>query len=218
MSAQPPHSHARQGIFCDACGAHAIRRLALRDGRGEFRCEACGRQLNRLVPPLGIVTGASGVGKTTIIPHLQRLLPGYGVLDKDAMWAQDWDTAYNNLFRVASALAQGGRATVIVGTIIPGHLDGLSDRDLAGPVSYANLHCDDATRADRLRHRRTWDVPDAPFIEDHRLFARWLLKHAATHFSPPMPTFDTSATAPEAVAARVAAWVWETVPGNPERW
>jgi energy-coupling factor transporter ATP-binding protein EcfA2 len=207
MTAQPAFPESRQGVFCDECGAYAIRRRSLHAGIAEFRCDACQRELTQRVLPLCIVTGASGVGKTTILPHLQRLLPEYGVLDKDAMWARDWDMAYNNLFRVASALAQGGRGTVIVGTIIPAHIDGLSDRDLVGRIAYANLHCDDATRARRLRHRRTWGLPDPAFIDAHREFAQWLLDNAAQRFVPPMPTFDTTATPPGEVAVGVAAWV-----------
>lgn len=208
MTAQPsPLPPARQGMFCDQCGAHAIRRIALHDQTGTFRCEECRREITRRVLPLAIVTGASGVGKTSTLPHLQRLLTECAVLDKDAMWAGDWDTAYNNLFRIASALAQGGRPTVIVGTIIPEHLHGLSDRDLVGAIAYANLHCDDATRARRLRHRRTWGPPDADFIEAHRQFAQWLLDNAEERFVPPMPTFDTTACPPAEIAAQVAAWV-----------
>lgn len=204
---EPRPAEARQGMFCDQCGAYSIQRRGLNDDIGEFLCGNCQRHFSRRVLPLFIVTGASGVGKTTIAPLLQRLLTDYGVFDKDLMWARDWDMACNNFFRIASALAQGGRATVVVGTIIPEHLTGLSDRDLVGTISYANLHCDDATRAQRLLHRRTWGVPDEEFIRTHQEFARWLLEHAHTDFEPPMPTFDTAVNSPEAVARAIAQWV-----------
>lgn len=194
-------------MFCDRCGAYAIRRQQLQDGIGDFVCDECRRRFSRRVLPLYIVTGASGVGKTSIITRLQELLTECGVLDKDQMWSRNWDMVCNNFFRIASALAQGGRDTVIVGTIIPEHVIGLSDRDLVGTIYYANLHCDDATRRHRLLTRRTWDVPDEEFIQKHKEFARWLLDHAATDFGHPMPTFDTAVDTPEVVADNVATWV-----------
>jgi transposase-like protein len=201
-------------MFCDRCGSFTIARTTLDSDRGEFACSTCGRQFSRRVLPLFIVTGASGVGKTTIIELLQRRLTEYGVFDKDALWAQDWDTVYNNYFRIASALAQGGRLTVIVGTILPEFFAGLADRDLVGTIHYANLHCDDETRARRLLTRRTWGIPDEAFIRDHQVFARWLLDHAETDFDPPMPTFDTTTAPPEDVAEEVARWVRGGVPAR----
>jgi hypothetical protein len=201
-----PNVDARQGMFCDRCGASAIERITLEGRQGTFICARCGRTDTRQVRPLLIVTGASGVGKTSIIPHLQRELTEMVVLDKDAMWARDWDMAYNNLFRVASAVAQSGRPTMVVGTILPDMIDGLSDRCLVDPVVYANLHCSDASRRTRLLGRRTWDIPDDAFIRQHAEFAGWLLKNADTAFDPPMPTFDTDADIPAQVAGRVAMW------------
>ena len=202
-------------MFCDRCGEYAVRRAGLVEEIGTFRCARCHREFERRVLPLSIVTGASGAGKTSIIPPLQRLLTECGVLDKDAMWATTWDMAYNNLLRVASALAQGGRHTVIVGTILPEMLDPLSDRCLVGMIRYANLHCDDENRARRLLTRRTWDIPDDEFIDQHRVFAQWLLDHAATDFDPPMSTFDTTSRPPGDVARDVAAWVRNTNEGKP---
>jgi hypothetical protein len=205
MEMRMPES--RLGIFCDVCGNYGIRRTGLDRDIGFFGCEHCGRQFERRVLPLFIVTGASGSGKTAIIPHLQHLLPGYGVFDKDWMWATDADMVHNNFFRIASALAQGGSATVILGTLLPEFFDGLSDRDLVGQIRYANLHCAPDLRAWRLMTRRTWDLPDDAFIRKHQKFAEWLLDHADSDFGAPMPTFDTTFSVPEAVAFQIANWV-----------
>ena len=209
MTAQelPASAEARQGMFCDRCGQYAISRRTLVADTGEFQCAHCQRHFTRRVLPLFIVTGASGVGKTSIISALQQQLPGYAVLDKDLMWARDWDMAYNNFFRIASSLAQTGLYTIIVGTIIPEHLQGLSDRDLVGSIGYAILHCDDQTRRQRLLTRREWGLPSEEFIRTHEAFARWLLEHAERDFGEPMVTFDTSTAAPEAIAAAVALWI-----------
>jgi hypothetical protein len=186
--------------FCGECGEWAVGQVSLDGRRGTFRCEACGHRIERAVAPLLVVTGASGSGKTAILEPLRQLVPGVAVFDKDLMWAADWDQAYNNFFRVASALAQAGVQAVIVGTITPENVEGLADRDLVGEIAYLNLHCDDAERERRLRARPAWRrSSDEAFIERHRRFAQWLLDH--------METVRTDESTVEEVAAAVAAWV-----------
>lgn len=202
-----PTVETRKGMFCYACGGYTVKRRELVTCSGTFVCADCGCQFTKTVLPLFIVTGASGVGKSAIIEPLQHLLTEYGVFDKDQIWASNWDMVYNNFFRIASALAQGGRKTVIVGTIIPEHLEGLSDRDLVGEINYINLHTDDQTRRMRLISRRKWGLPDEEFIQQHARFAAWLLANAETKFGHPMPTFDTTSISPEAVAEQVAGWI-----------
>lgn len=194
-------------MFCYQCGGYTVKRRALIEGIGTFSCGDCGSQFTKIVLPLFIVTGASGVGKSSIIEPLQRLLTGYGVFDKDQMWAGSWDMAYNNFFRIASALAQGGKGTVLVGTIVPDHLDGLSDRDLVGETFYINLHTDDETRRMRLLSRRKWGYPNEAFIEEHARFAAQLLRDANTEFGQPMLTIDTTKTTPQKAAEEVAEWI-----------
>ena len=206
-TSQPTESSVRRGMFCSFCGIQAVRRIELADEQGVFRCTNCGDTTVRNVLPMVVVTGASGVGKSSVIQPLQTKLTDYVVLDKDAMWSASWEQAYNNFFRIASAVAQAERVTVVVGTILPEMVDTLSDRDLVGAIHYANLHCNDETREQRLLARRTWDIPDSGFIAEHQQFARWLVEHAETDFTPPMPMFETATDPPEVIADRLAEWV-----------
>jgi hypothetical protein len=202
-----PTAQSRKGMFCYPCGKYTVKRRELINCIGTFTCAACGYQFTKTVLPLFIVTGASGTGKSAIIEPLQHLLTEYGVFDKDQMWARDWDMAYNNFFRIASALAQGNKKTVIIGTIIPDMLEGLSERDLVGDIFYINLHTDDQTRRNRLTSRRNWGLPGEEFIQEHARFATWLLTNAETQFGYPMPTIDTTSKSPEEVAKQVAGWI-----------
>jgi broad-specificity NMP kinase len=197
----------RKGMFCYECGRYTVKRRELSNCLGYFTCDACGYQIKKTVLPLFIVTGASGVGKSAIVEPLQHLLIEYGVFDKDHIWATDWDMVYNNFFRIASALAQGNKKTVVVGTIIPEHLEGLSDRDLVGDIFYINLHTDDQTRRTRLTTRRKWGLPSEEFIQEHARFAAQLLMDAETNFGHPMPTIDTTSKSPKEVAKQIADWI-----------
>jgi transposase-like protein len=197
----------RKGMFCYQCGSYTVKRHELISCIGYFTCDNCGYQFTKTVLPLFIVTGASGAGKSAILEPLQHLLTEYGVFDKDQIWARDWDMVYNNFFRIASALAQGDKKTVVVGTIVPEHLEGLSDRNLVGEIFYINLHTDDQTRRTRLTSRRKWGLPSEEFIQEHAKFAAQLLMDSETLFGHPMPTIDTTYKSPEEVAELVAGWI-----------
>lgn len=101
---------------------------------------------------------------------------------------------------MASALAQAGVQAVIVGTLTPENVEGLTDRDLVGEIAYLNLHCDDAERERRLRTRPAGRRSSDPaFIERHRLLAQSLLDH--------VETVRTDTSTPEEAAGASAAWV-----------
>ena len=194
-------------LVCPHCGAYALSNLDRRPDA--TRCTACQAVTPANILPLFGVTGASGSGKTTIIPALRPLLPDCVVFDKDLLWGRPaTDQFTNNWLRIAYSVAQSGRYSVLCGTTMPWDVEACADRTLVGPVHYLNLHCTDTVRAARLRARPAWrgSGSDA-FVAEHRAFARWLLDNAATAYDPPMVTVDTSGRPVAAVAAEVAAWV-----------
>jgi len=60
-------------LVCPSCGAYALGNPARTPG--ETSCSACGRTTPANIFPLCVVTGASGSGKTTVIPALRERLP-----------------------------------------------------------------------------------------------------------------------------------------------
>ena len=172
-----------------------------------IRCPTCDHVEAQRIVPLWIVTGASGVGKTTVVAALRSLLPAWEIFDTDIIHAADWQQHRSNWLRLAHAIAQNGRYTLLCGTMLPQDVDRCDHRALFSQVYYLNLHCDDATRAARLLARPAWRQCHTPeFVEQHRQFAHWLLDHAATHFDPPMPTVDTTHATPQAVAEQIRDW------------
>jgi hypothetical protein len=166
--------------------------------------------------PLFVVTGASGSGKTFVIPELRCQLPECLVFDKDLLWGRAApDQFTNNWLRIAYSVAQGGRHTVICGTLMPGDLQACEDRSLVGTIHFLNLHCADDVREQRLRERPAWrQAADEAFIARHKQFARWLLENAATAYEPPMPTVDTSQAPVSEIAGSIAEWVQGVLGGR----
>jgi hypothetical protein len=169
-------------------------------------CPGCRVTMPARLLPLFVVTGASGVGKTAVVPALRECLPAWEIFETDILHGADWQQVKCNWLRVAYAIAQSGRHTILCGTILPEQLTQCDHHSLFRHIYYLNLHCDDATRAARLRARPAWRGCDEAFIDQQRRFAGWLLDHAATAFDPPLPTVDTSYAAPAEVARHIGAW------------
>ena len=70
-------------IVCNGCGAYI--RPAVNVEQQSIRCRQCQAVTPMQVLPLFIVTGASGVGKTAVVPVLRRLLPDWAIFETDVM-------------------------------------------------------------------------------------------------------------------------------------
>ncbi len=92
------------------------------------------------------------------------------------------------------------------GTVLPDWLDGLDHRHFFEPIHYLALHCDDTTRAERLRARPAWRGWNEARIAEHAEFARWFVDNAETAFSPPLSIVDTSAGTTLDTAKEVRDW------------
>lgn len=156
-------------------------------------------------PPLFIVTGASGVGKSTVVPELQKLMPELLIFDIDAIYGYIEDTIVktNVWLRIARSIAENGRLTVICGTSMPWDAEKCDDYTYFSQIYYLNLHCDDETREKRLRARNWSDE----MIGNYKNFAKWLIDNADTAYNPPMPTVETTKSPPSTVAGQIKAWI-----------
>jgi predicted ABC-type ATPase len=195
--------------YCQACDEPRL--LAL-DG-GVARCPACGNvDPDALIRPLFVVTGASGSGKTTILPELLSRMAGRcAVFDVD--WLIDplgraakdgqvnWSAFRDTWLHVAHGVAQNGLPTLLLAPFIPEHLDQLHGRAWVANIHYLVLDCPDDERRRRIEARPRWRARD---IDEQTAFGRWLRQNLA-------PVIDTSSQSPSEVAEAVAAWVHAVV-------
>jgi predicted kinase len=191
-------------IVCDRCGGY-IQPVVNVEAQA-IRCPVCDHVAAMRMLPLFVVTGASGVGKTTVVRELRTLLPDWEIFETDIIHGADWQQVKCNWLRIAHSIAQSGRHTILCGTLLPEELRQCDHVSFFSQIHFLNLHCDDVTRAARLHARPAWRGCDEAFIEQHRRFAQWLLDHAATDFDPPMPTVETTHATPAQVAEQIRAW------------
>lgn len=158
--------------------------------------------------PLFIVTGASGVGKTSVVEPLQQIMPDWQVFETDILWdsGRDWQFVRQNWLRIAHCIAQTGRATILCGTHLPEQIDACDCREFLSPVHYLILHCEDETLVARLQGRPAWHNQTDAFIAEQRRFNRWLVENATTAFDPPAALVDTTHASVTEVGRRIKAW------------
>jgi hypothetical protein len=108
-------------VVCPGCGAYTQPVVDV--AAQASLCPACGHQAPVRILPLFIVTGASGVGKTAVVGELRRLLPAWDIFETDVIHGADWQQVKCNWLRIAYAIAQSGRYTLLCGTMLPEEVD-----------------------------------------------------------------------------------------------
>lgn len=163
--------------------------------------------------PLVVLSGASGAGKSAIVPLLiERLAGTCVVFDVDLLIdplrdaspdrSVEWDAFRDTWLHVAAGVARNRLPTVLVGPFIPEHFETLPGRELVGEIAYGVLDCPDDVRRTRIEARPSWRLRD---IDEQVAFGAWLRTNLA-------PVFDTNAATPEETAEAVAGWIRELLP------
>lgn len=151
--------------------------------------------------PIFLITGASGSGKTTIIPELYKICPEYIVLDLDALQnplGQDWNLIKNTWIQVANQLTLNNKVSILCGTFMPEEFTKIDAEGRFIPY-FIGLHCSDEDREKRLKERG-WSEE---FIQEHKQFNSWLVNNADKAFNPNMSLVDTSYMTPDKAATEV---------------
>lgn len=155
-----------------------------------------------------VVTGASGSGKTAVLPALAHRLRDRCVtfdadllLDAAGAFADgrpiNW-TAFGDLWlAVAHGVAQSGRPTVLLGPFIPEHVQRHTARRWIGDIHYLVLDCPDEVRRTRISARPPWRSRD---VEDQIEFGHWLRDHITDRV-------DTGTGTPDDTAQAIATWI-----------
>lgn len=82
-------------------------------------CPVCGAKWNFIKKPLYVITGCSGVGKTTAGQELQKLTTDYVVLDADFFYnimphesEEDYYDQIEHIFSLSNNISQSGKSVV----------------------------------------------------------------------------------------------------------
>lgn len=208
--------------FCPACSA-TRRDVAVDHDAGTVTCPACGSTRAYDSHPLLVVTGASGVGKTTVYREVVGTVDAV-VVESDLYWLEprgDVEAAWRTVpeeFRHAfhllqyASLAQSGRPVVAFGSGL-GDVERTEQLDEAGyfsRIEYLALVCDVDEQARRLRARSSWaDAAEAgePWADvDAQTAANERFQTLAASRDDYEAVDTTDATVEETVNA-VSSWI-----------
>jgi broad-specificity NMP kinase/DNA-directed RNA polymerase subunit RPC12/RpoP len=179
-------------------------------------CPECGHGRRFRQVALFAVSGASGTGKTAIGNELAAALPEHVVLDKDVLWKQEYEESPKALeafrrtwLRIAMNIAQGGRSSVLIGTVLPEHYESQPERRFFSDIHYLALVCRNDELEARLRARPAWRGWDDEKVERMLTFNTWVIQNAAAT-TPPMAVLDTTNDSVETSVRAVVRWVRST--------
>ena len=198
---------------CPNCGALRADKIIVPEGPYAV-CPNCQYQHKFVRLPLFVISGASGVGKSTICLALAAKTKDFVVMESDILWQPEFNepaTGYRNYremwLRVCKNITQVGKSVILCGSGVPAQFEQCVERRYFTAIHYLALVCRDEVLESRLRSRPSWrGSSNEEYIRTHIAFNRWL-KENARHTQPPMSLLDTSEISVDETVEAVGNWI-----------
>jgi len=205
---------------CPNCGEYRADKIVLPEGPYAV-CPVCEYRHMFIRLPLLVLTGASGVGKTTTCLALAAKTKDLVVMESDILWRDEFNqpaTDYRNYretwLRVCKNISQAGKPVVLCGAAVPEEFERCVERRYFSDIHYLALVCGDEVLASRLRNRPAWrGSSEDEYIKEHVGFNGWL-KENARGTQPPMALLDTTEITADESVERVEGWVIRCLDGK----
>lgn len=130
---------------CEACGGRAGLLPAV---GSVLRCPHCADERPFVRPPLLVVTGPAGVGKSTVCNRLAGTVPGAALVDADIIGeghvsvvssVPDYTAFWRSMMRLAHELAQNGLVVAYFSVMLPEQV--LANGDALGYFDSVHFLC-----------------------------------------------------------------------------
>jgi energy-coupling factor transporter ATP-binding protein EcfA2 len=161
--------------------------------------------------PLFVITGASGVGKSTISKMLYENEKNYIVLESDILWDERFNTPEDNYrkyrelwMRLCANISQIGLPVVLCGCALPEQFEFCIERKYFTDIYYIGIICDEHILVSRMRDGRK--ITDEGWIKSSVEFNNWLRKNA-DKTSPLINLIDCSKITLDEAVEKVDVWI-----------
>jgi broad-specificity NMP kinase len=133
---------------CEVCGRRGVFPDLIPPVGDVLRCPHCADERPFVRPPLLVVTGTAGIGKSVLCARLSGTIPGALFLDADILASdlvsvvspnQDYPAFWRSMLRLAHELAQNKVVVVYFGVVLPEQV--LANSDLLTYFDSVNFLC-----------------------------------------------------------------------------
>ena len=193
---------------CPKCGDYGWNKEVV---GSEIRCPGCGHVWPFRKLPLFVLTGCSGVGKTTTAQALLQRRTDFVVLDADYLYAimkpgnkDEYRQWVEQMMNLAKEIAQSGRPVVWVTAGCLDMFHPAYHRRFFTEIHCLALVCSEETLRSRMTAGR--GITDENWIESSVKYNRYLQSHDRLE-EMRFQTLDITDTTPEQRAETVEEWV-----------
>ena len=210
--------------ICPKCGEDRADKIIEPEGPYAV-CPDCNYRHKFVRLPLFVLTGASGVGKTTTCLALAARANDFVPMESDILLLSFVDELnqpgtnyreYRELWlRLCKNISQAGRPVILCGVGEPTQFEQCVERRYFSEIFYLALVCEDEVLASHLRSRPPWPggATADERIKQEVPFNRWL-KANARSTKPPMTLLDTTGLTVDRVVEEVTRWVNDCLSGD----
>ena len=190
--------------MCPQCGSNRWNKTATAT---HITCPECGHSWPYRRGPLLLLTGCSGVGKTTTAIRLFGMTKDFTVLDGDMFYIPDDSHLLSMLEKVCNLSAAFNQQGTAILWTMAGGLDCIKDtyhRQFLSEIKCLALTCE----PDELRRRMTEGrhITDERWLEGSREYNEYFRTHhelGDVHFDK----LDITRLSPDEAAEQVLAWM-----------
>ncbi len=196
--------------ICSNCGNYDWDKEVRKEDKTVVRCPKCGHTWKSKALPLFILTGCSGVGKTTTALELQQRDTNFIILDADyftfmpSETSEDWAAHVEQMESLSSDLMQCGLPVMWA---MAGNLDRLKHtyhKRFFRDIHCLALVCDEQELRRRMQEGR--QITDENWIQSSVDYNQYFMEH--DHIGDTVfETFDITGKSKKEVADYVIHWM-----------
>jgi broad-specificity NMP kinase len=196
--------------ICPKCGNYEWNKQITEDKK-YIICQKCRYQWKFKAMPLFILTGCSGVGKTTTVQELVQRDTMVIVMDADCLYnimphdtKEDYKNWVEQIMSLSKNIMQGGKPLLwtIAGAL--DYFENTYNRRFFTEIFFLALVCNSEDLEKRMREGR--HITDSNWINNSIEYNRWFIENGSL-FSKKVDTYDITGKNVSEVADYVIQWV-----------
>jgi broad-specificity NMP kinase len=196
--------------ICPKCGNHEWNKQISEDKKNII-CQQCGYQWKFKSMPLFVLTGCSGVGKTTTAQELIQRDIDFIVMDADFLYnimphetEEDNKNWVEQILSLSKNIMQGGKPLLWTMAGALNYFENTYNRRFFTEIHYLALVCNSEDLEKRMREGR--HITDSNWINSSIDYNRWFIEKGIVS-NQKIDTYDITGKSVSEVADYVTQWI-----------